>query len=292
MMFSNSWKKILCITAIAFVIILSATFVSDAVMSPSFYPKTISYLDSSIENVKTLSTTTVMLSVGLSALKDDTATPIAEELAECSVYFFAILSLLYVEKFSLTIIGCIVFRILIPVAGLIVIAGICFKNMRIHRLALWIVVFCLLIFFLVPVSVKISGLIQDTYDFSIEQTVSDSVELTDVTEAAAEAQGDRPLIDRILSYFDETISSLSKKASDQLYKIEESIAVMFVTSCIIPILVFFCFCIVLKKFFGISVPAGGFGILRHKAKDTILRAGRSLSGTRDDSLPESGPDDV
>ena len=73
--------------------------ISPAVASPQFHASTIEYLDSKSETVMEFAAVTASVSAGLSAMPGDAATPIADQLAQMSVYFLIVMCALYLEKY-------------------------------------------------------------------------------------------------------------------------------------------------------------------------------------------------
>lgn len=140
--------------------------------SPRTYEKTIASLDEKKETVMGLAAASTTASALISAVPDDTASPIADKLAELSSYFLIILSAIYLEKYALTIIGYLTFGILIPIACILSVADVfwlkpVFKNAIRKLVIVGLVILCI-----IPAGEKVSGIIQDTYDESIQATIN------------------------------------------------------------------------------------------------------------------------
>ena len=75
------------------------------------WQKTIASLDEKKSTVTGLAAASISVSSAITLIPGDTATPIANELADLSTYFMVILSAVFLEKYLLTIIGFIVFKI-------------------------------------------------------------------------------------------------------------------------------------------------------------------------------------
>lgn len=93
----------------------------------------------------------------------DTATPIATKLADLTSCFLLILCTIFLEKYLLTITGYAAFKILIPIALLLVIIRIYWPKDILVKLALKLGLFGLFLFATVPASVFVSDLIEKTY---------------------------------------------------------------------------------------------------------------------------------
>lgn len=256
-------KKILAATILIFLAIVSIFLISGKASSLDTYSATIASLDEKADTVLKLTATSTLASAGVSAIPGDTATPIAEKLADFTEYFLLIMCILYAEKYLLTIIGAGVFKVIIPLACLLLIIGL-FKNPKVlNRLAAKLILFGLAIFVAVPLSIRVSDAIYNTYKASIDNTISTAEEFSDETSGFAGAEGDESVLSAIWSRISETASTLSDKAANILNNFVESLAVMIVTSCIIPVLVLLFFLWLIKLMTGIELPAP---VLRRRGK--------------------------
>ena len=245
-------KKWLIVAALLLVALVSFLPVADKMSAPATHARTIASIDDKISTVLALTASSTLASAGISAVPDDTATPIAEKLADFSEYFLVILCVLYAEKYLLTILGAGVFKILIPCAC--VLFGISlFWNPKVCRhIAAKLVFVGLALAIVIPLSVRTSDMIYDVYKSSIDGTIQSAQELSDETLSLTEAKSDAGLIERILDGLSETVNSLLNKAAKIVNRFIESIAVMVVTSCLIPLLVLLFFLWLIKAVTGID----------------------------------------
>lgn len=250
-------KKALVIALILLIAVVCFFPIAKAASSPEQHAKTIEKIDDKIATVLKLTAASTLASAGVSAIPDDTATPIAEKLADFSEYFLVILCVLYAEKYLLTIIGFGVFKIVFPVACLILIACVVRRNDGLQRVAVKLLVAGLLLFLVIPVSIRASDMIDNVYQASIEKTISAAEELSDETLSLSQAGGDTGLLSRILEGISETISTLTDKAAQILNRFIEALAVMIATSCLIPLIVLLFFLWAIKTITGydIELPA-------------------------------------
>ena len=152
-----------CITAIVLLLvaILSITVVGKYASAPENHQKTIASLDEKKQTVMELTAASTVTSALITLLPGDTATPIAEKMADVSGYLLVVLCAIYLEKYLVTITGYVAFTYLIPIACGLWILNLIFANATVRKLAAKIAVFGLAIFLVVPASVKISDLIGD-----------------------------------------------------------------------------------------------------------------------------------
>ena len=251
----HSLKKILIAVLLILVGVVSFLFVADLAANPETHTRTINSIDEKTDTVLKRTATSTLASAAVSAIPDDTATPIATKLADFTEYFLLILCVLYAEKYLLTIIGAGAFKILIPLACVLLIAGLFWNPKVMRRLALKIAVIGLAFYFIIPLSIRVSDMIYTAYRDSIDATISSAEALSDETSALADAAEDKNIINQILNRISETADSLTDKAANILNRFVETLAVMIVTSCIIPILVLVFFLWLIKLLTGIDLSA-------------------------------------
>ena len=276
-----------CITAavLLLVAILSITVVGKYVSAPENHQKTIASLDEKKQTVMELTAASTVTSALITLLPGDTATPIAEKMADVSGYLLVVLCAIYLEKYLVTITGYVAFTYLIPIACGLWILNLAFENATVRKLAAKLAVVGLAISLVVPASVKISDLIGDTYQAQIEATIEDAkntqsilensgvvddtnaTETTGTTEASETVTGNvqekennnSGSVSNIFDWAKDAISSakdsvanvvenvtistedLVQKVENSLNHFIEAVAVMIITSCVIPMLVLLLF---------------------------------------------------
>ncbi len=246
-------KKVLLALLLIAVAVLSATVLADRFSSPALYDSVTQSIDGKAETVLKLTGTATAASAGISALPSDTATPIAGKLADFAEYFLLILCVLYTEKYLLTITALAAFRFLIPLACLLLAVSL-FRYPRVlQRLAVKVIAVGLALFLLVPCSIRLADLIYNTFQESINYTISSAEELSDETLALTEAGEDQNVIQKILGTFSDTAGNIMDRAVDIVNRFVETIAVLIVTSCIIPVITLIFFIWLIKAITGVNL---------------------------------------
>ena len=161
--------------------------------------------------------------------------------------------MLYAEKYLLTIIGVGTFKILIPLACLLASAGLFFWPETMKRLAVKFAVVGLALYLIIPFSIRVSDMIYQVYQDSIDSTISSAEALNDDTSALLDAAEDQGLITSILDRLSESAENLTERAADILNRFIETLAVMIVTSCVIPLLVLLFFFWIINKITGVDL---------------------------------------
>lgn len=237
-------KKILSIVLPVIIAVFSIFVLAKPASSPTTYAKTIASLDEKKTTVMELTAASTAVSAAITLIPGDTATPIAEKLADLSTYFLVVLCAIYLEKYMLTLAGFAVFKVMVPAVCILFIVNVFRKSEACKRLMKKIGVLSLALIFLVPVSVKVSDFIQNTYEESINETISSAKEMSNELEN----EEDKSLWDRIT----DGATSAVKKVEQSLNQFVEALAVLIVTSCIIPILILVFFVWLMKMLLGMD----------------------------------------
>ena len=169
---------------------------------------------------------------------------------------------IFIEKYLLTISGYIAFNFLIPIACIFAILYVLLKNQKAGAIAGKLCAFSMVLLLVVPMSVQLSELIDQTYQISLEQNIEDTEELIeDSTEFSEEnVQEGSNWLENIGNIISDNLSSLTSGISDLVNKGEtllsdilETIAVMIITACFIPILVFLILFWATKLIIGVEI---------------------------------------
>lgn len=251
--------------------LISLFGIAPAASNPATYREQIQTLDEKKANVMGLTATSTAASAAISLLPDDAGTPIAEKLADISSYLIIILSVIYLEKFLLTIMGGIGFGVLVPIAlaafAAMQLAG---DRLRVRpvvtQLAMRGLVFGLALALVVPTSVWVTDQIDATFADSINYQVDD-VDTSASTTAKKEdskkkkdskkesniftdiADFVKGGVETVTSAAQDTLNSLTAK----LNQLVDTVAVMIVTSCLVPLIVLVLFFWLANNICGIDV---------------------------------------
>lgn len=252
-------KRNIILVMLIIIALISVFAVSKVVSEPDFSEGTIKSLDAKKVTVMKLAGATAASSTALSLLPSDIASPIANQLAELSKYFILILGAIILEKMLVSVVGYITFTYIIPVACFLAALHLYIKVDLLRSLAIKLAIFGIVIFVAIPASVKISDLIYLSYEGQIEQAVETAEENKSFIEEknkefSAEDEG---WISKIGGYLSNVTSKIGigvtqivKKGEDTLSSFLDAIAVLIVTTCVIPIIVILIFVWVTKMLFG------------------------------------------
>ena len=244
-------SRLLIAALLLLLAVLSALFVTEWASAPATHTATAQALDEKVNTVLQLSAASALVSSAVTLLPGDVGTPIADKLADFTTWFLLILSVLLAEKYLLGILGVVAFRILIPLGLLSAAVSLfCFPR-RLRALAVKLAVLGLALFLVIPLSLGVSDMIYRAYEESIQDTVETADQLsTDATEFSA-AETDSSLLGIVTS----KLNTWRSRAVDALNRFLQTLAVMLVTSCVIPLLVLLFFLWLIKQFTGLDLSA-------------------------------------
>lgn len=254
---------------LAIVALFSILALGTVFSDPGTYTDLIATLDEKKANVMGLMATTAGASAAISLLPGDAGAPIAEKLIDLSSYFMVILAVIYLEKFLITIFGTLTFKILVPFALLLVVIAL-FRpagspaQANLRRVGMKLGAFGLALFLVVPVSVWVSDTIDQSFEASLLATNESMQEATAQIEEDAQSTEsgdgeDKGFFDSIMDTVNGGISTITGAVQEtldgfvqQLNTLIDTLAVMIVTSCLVPIIVLAFFLWMIKMLTGIN----------------------------------------
>ena len=279
-MLQNKTIKILLITAPLIFALLSFFLLAKTTSSIDFHKANIESLEDKKDKVMELTAASAAASAAITLIPGDVATPIASELADLSSKFVIVICAIYVEKYLLTLTGYLAFAILIPIACIIFSIAVLLHRRSMMRISFRVGLLGLAFFLVIPASLQVSRMIEDTYHESIEATINSATQTAEEIEAESESiaesiqteadaaeskeESSGGIADTIGGWINsvsesgreltENITSSVNQSTDafrQLFNnMLEAFAVMLVTSCVIPILVLLLFVWMVKMIVG------------------------------------------
>ena len=203
--------------------------------------ETIKYLDEKKTTALELSASATAVSTLITLAPGDDGTPVANKLMDLAGYFLIVVSAIYLEKYLLTILGALTFK--------------------------W----------LIPVSVHVSKMIYSTYQESIDATIDEANDLADESEASKDDDKDsKKSKDSESSFIDKakdavnsvknTLSVTADSVKNMVNKFIDGLAVLIVTTCLIPVLVIVFFIWLVKLVLGSAISSPGAVAMR-RGKD-------------------------
>lgn len=232
--------------------------------SPEAHAGVIATIDEKIDNVLTLTAGSAGASALISAIPGDAGSPIADKLMDLSTGFLIVLAALFLEKYLITIFSAAALGVALPVAALLGIAAV-WQWGR----SPWVKVplgvgaklaaLGAVLLLAIPTSSWVTNRIDATYQTSMRESIESAEALA---EGAAEVEkGDAKKDEAgILGFFQGAIDTVTggitsavEGAQESLNQFIESLAVMLVTSCLIPLLVLLFYFWMAKILLGVNI---------------------------------------
>ncbi|MDO5444843.1 MAG: hypothetical protein Q4F31_04395 [Eubacteriales bacterium] len=251
-------------TVIISILLIGAIFISffylgdicGSVESP-WNSSNIATLNEKKANLLALTAGVTGVSVALTVLPDDTCTPIAEELSDLISYFALILSAIIFEEYLTTLTGILGFKILIPLGLLLILLFVLkFKNDTLRRTGIRLALFGLAIYLVIPLSCQVIKTVERTYDTSVQSTIDVAQEaindLTGLSENSDENEK-TGLFSKLSLSVSGIVDSALGKVKETINSCVESVALMIITCCFIPIGIILLLIWLIKIVLGIKV---------------------------------------
>ena len=254
----EKYLRIGIVAILALTVILSCTVVGNKLTDPASYTHTIEMLDQNRTTVLALSAASAAASAAVSALPDDICSPLAQEISEFSTWFLLILSVIYLEKYLLTIFGFVACYILIPVGCSALLIHNFFPQGFLQSVGTKLLAFGAALLLVIPSSVWVADQINAIYARSIEITIESAGAVSDnlIGEIADGNEGNTSVIDEakeILGDLSGSVAGVIDQFKNVINRFIEATAVMIVTTCLIPILVILFFAWLVKVLFDFPV---------------------------------------
>ena len=244
-------KKVISVLLLLAVLLLSVNVISKKAGDPETHAKTIQALDDKKADVLKLTAASTAASAALAAVPGDSTTPVANKLVDLTSYFLVILIVIFLEKILVSLTGYAAFSILIPAACILLMIGICLNRLSLKILAGKVAAFGLILFLIIPVSMKVSAMVEEIYNVSVESAVEEAKDISEEIDENSDSEGN--FLDKALSKIKDGVTGVLEKGENLLNYYIETVAVMIVTSCVIPILVLVFMIWLVHLLFGISV---------------------------------------
>lgn len=215
-------------------------------------------LADSSNTVLELSAATLSASLAISALPDDFATPLADSLADMNIYFVAILAVLFLEKLLVQYGIRAAFAIFIPAACFVGLLFVATNRKILKSLAVRLCVLGLSVAFVVPCSTHITNIVASDLTAYVQETIAQAEDGTDkLNEAMESGTGDKTIFETLSDLFQTAIhgiSDLMLHVRNTIRRCMNSIAILILTSCLIPLLTVFLLKWILEQLFQIAIP--------------------------------------
>ena len=231
------YKWVWAIIFLLFAVVCFTLFY-DLYMNWDFIKYSIGYLDEKANTVLGLTGASTSASVAITLIPGDVGTPIASQLANISSYSIIVLAAVHLEKYLITLAAVIALKLLLPCSLVLASLNITlFNNLTIKNLVKKLCTFSLAFVLIIPASVALSTLIENTYHddvtVSIEQTQQDAEAIRNALD-----NKDQNVWDKFISGVKGGSMEIINRFEGSLNNFVEAISIMLITSCAIPLITF------------------------------------------------------
>lgn len=269
--FLSEKRAILLVKILALVLaaLLSIFAAASLVPEMSFVKSSLESVEESRNTVMRFSAATLSTSLAISALPDDFATPLADSMADINVYFVAILVALFLEKLLVGYGMRAAFMYLIPTACGMALLFLATKRPVLKGLAVRLCVLGLTVAFVVPCSTYVTGIVASELTEYVNETIAETEEGAGKLNEAMEGGTEEKTIFETLSDLFQSaingISDLMQHFKNTIRRCMNSIAILILTNCLMPLLTFFILKRILEGIFQITIPMPS--MRRHHSPD-------------------------
>lgn len=250
---------------------LSFYFLNASIPESEFVKDSIESVEDSKDTVMRFAAATLSASVAITLLPDDVATPLADSLADMNIYFVAILMLLFFEKI-LIVYGFKLAAIVLPIACAIYALSIILKRDALKSLAVRLSILVLSVALVVPCSTHVTNYVAADLTQYVEATIASTEDGADkVNEAMDVGEDEKTIFEKLSESFKTAINDVSDLMlhfQNSIRKCMNSIAILLMTNCLMPILNFFFLKWVLKETFNIAIPTPRLRRKHHSDSDS------------------------
>lgn len=252
-----SKEKLVRILLAIFIAVFSFCVLANKVPEAGWVENTIESLDESKNTIMEFSGATIATSLAISALPDDFASPLANTLTDMNKYFVFIFAVLFVEKLIVVEGIEIAFSYIIPIACVLYAFSVIFGKTLLKEFAAKIAILAIAVVTVVPVSTHFTETICDDYLVYVDETIAEAeAGAGKVNDVMAESNEDANIFDKISKAFDTAIKDVKMLLdyfNNVIKKCVNSIAIMMVTTFVLPLLVLMFFKWLLKELFSLNI---------------------------------------
>ena len=263
-------EKLARILLAIFIIVFSIFVLAYKIPESEFIQETLESLEESKTTVMEFSGATISASLAITALPDDFGSPLANTIADMNKYCIFIFAVLYVEKLIVVEGIKLSFAYIIPFACALYILSVLSGKDIFKIFASKLMILGLAVVFVIPLSTHFTEKVCEDYLVYVDETISEANDGAEkVNEVMASGDEGATVFEKLTDAFKtavQGISDLMTYFENVLKKCVNSIAIMIVTTFVLPMIVLLFFRWLLKEVFSLSLPAPRVNIVLPKEK--------------------------
>lgn len=240
------------------VMIFSINVLTVKIPESEYVQQSIEHLDKSQNTVMTFSGTAITTSIAISALPDDFASPLAGTVADLNTYFIFLFAVLFAEKLILVEGIEIALTYIIPAACIFYICSIWFSTGMLKSFANKLLILGISIVVVIPFSTHFTETVCANYMDYVEETIEETnAGATKINEVMASGDEESTFFEKISDAFKTAIQDVTDLLTyfkNVIKKCVNSVAIMLVTTFVLPMLVLLLFRWLLNELFSLHLP--------------------------------------
>ncbi len=252
-------EKLAKILLAIFIMVSSVFILAYKIPESGYVQETLESLEESKTTVMEFSGATIAVSLAITALPDDFGSPLANTLTDLNKYFIFIFAVLYVEKLIVVEGIKLSFVYIIPFACGLYILSVLSGKAVFKVFASKLMILGLAVVLVIPLSTHFTEKVCEDYLIYVDETISEAgAGAEKVNGVMASGDEGSTVFEKLTDAFKtavQGISDLLKYFENVLKKCVNSIAILIVTTFVLPMLVLLLFRWLLKELFRLSLPA-------------------------------------
>jgi len=269
----------------AFIAIFSIVVLARKIPEAEFVQNTVDRLEESQNTIMTFSGTTIATSLAISALPDDFASPLASTVSDLNTYFVFMFAVLFVEKLLVVEGIKIALMYIIPIACLLYVLSLLTAREMFKNFGIKLMILGISIIFVIPFSTHFTETVCEDYLDYVDETIAEAdAGAAKINEVMASGNEESSFFDKLSNAFKTAIQSVTDLLNyfkNVIKKCVNSVAIMLVTTFVVPLLILMLFRWLLKELFALHIPMPSVKISLpnrrhdHKATKTELNSTES-----------------
>lgn len=281
----NITEKVAKLLLAIFFMVFSFTVLTYKIPECKYVQETITHLEKSQNTVMTFSSATIATSLAISALPDDFASPLANTVSDLNTYFVFMFAVLFVEKLIVVEGVKISLAYIIPAACILYMIFILTTKEVFKNFATKLLILGISVILVIPFSTHFTETVCKDYLVYVDETIAEAdAGAAKVNEVMTSSNEDSSFFDKLSNAFKTAIQSVTDLLTyfkNVVKKCVNSVAIMLVTTFVLPLLILMLFRWLLKELFALHIPAPGIQIRLPQKKQKISTEKTELISTED-----------
>lgn len=250
-------KTLVKVLLAVFFILLSVFVLAYEVPKSKFVQETVESLEKSKSQIMDFSGATITTSLAITALPDDFGTPLADTLADMNTYFVFVFAVVFVEKLLMIEGIRLAFMYVVPAALVLYILGLLSTKDRVKVFGTKLFIFAMAVVLVIPISTHFTEKVCADYLVYVDETIAEANDGAEkVNEIMSTEEDETTIFDKLSNAFKTAMTGMSDLLAyfkNVLKKFVNSIAIMLVTTFVLPLFVLMIFKWLLNELFRLNL---------------------------------------